>query len=44
MIDCESGEISATTELVAAHLDTTARKAIALPETVVTKFNGLMDD
>lgn len=44
MIDCESGEISATTELLAAHLDTTARKAVVLPETVVTKFNNLMEN
>ena len=44
MIDCEVGKVSATTELLAAHLDTTARKAVALPESVVTKFNGLMED
>ena len=44
MIDCKSGKVSATTELLAAHLDTTARKAVVLPETVVTKFKNLMED
>ena len=34
MIDCETGKPTATTELVAAYLDTEARKAVVLPEHV----------
>ena len=43
MIDCESGEIAATCELVAAHLDTSARKAIALPDKVRKKAEALIE-
>lgn len=37
MRDVETGEITATCELVGVHLDTTARKSIALPEDVREK-------
>ena len=42
MIDCESGEITATCELTAAHLDTLARKAIAFPDDVQEKAAALI--
>ena len=37
MIDCETGEIVSTCELLAVHMDTNARKAIALPKEVQIK-------
>ena len=42
MIDCETGQTAATCELVAAHLDKSARKAIALPDNVRKKAIGLI--
>ncbi len=42
MMDVESGEISATCELVAAHLDTEARKAIPLPDAVHEAARSLL--
>lgn len=42
MIDCEIGETAATCELVAAHLDKAARKAIALPDEVRKKALSLI--
>jgi len=37
MIDCETGEVVSTCELLAVHMDTNARKAIALPKEVQIK-------
>ncbi len=37
MIDCETGEIVSICELLAVHMDTNARKAIALPKEVQIK-------
>lgn len=42
MIDCETGETAATCELVGAHLDKVARKAIALPDEVRAKVAALI--
>lgn len=42
MIDCESGEISATVESVAAHLDTTARKAVEFSDDIRQKAQALI--
>ena len=42
MIDCESGEVSATVESVAAHLDTTARKAVEFPDDIREKVQALI--
>ena len=44
MIDCASGQIVSTCELIAAHLDTTARKATAFPEEVIEKASALLAD
>ncbi len=44
MIDCSSGETVATCELVAIHLDTEARKGIALPDDVRQKVIRQLDD
>ncbi len=44
MTDCESGEVSATCELTAAHLDTSARKAIPFPDDVREKAATLIGD
>lgn len=43
MIDCESGKVSATVETIAAHLDTTARKAVELPDDVQKKALSLIE-
>ena len=32
MIDCETGDAASTCELVGVHIDTIARKSVALPE------------
>ena len=37
MIDCETGEVVSICELLAVHMDTNARKAIALPKEVQIK-------
>ena len=42
MTDCESGEVCSTSELVAVHLDTVARKGIALPDDVREKAAALI--
>ena len=44
MVDCESGEVAATTELVAAHLDTNARKAVEFTQDVRQKALGLIGE
>lgn len=44
MIDCESGKVTATSELVGAHLDTAARKAVELPEDVRAKLAELIEE
>jgi len=42
MTDCETGEVCSTCELVAVHLDTVARKGIALPDDVREKAEALI--
>ena len=37
MYDCDSGAEVATTELVGAHIDTDARKAVAFPEDIARR-------
>lgn len=37
MYDCDSGEEVATTELVGAHIDTDARKAVPFPQEVAAR-------
>jgi acyl-CoA thioester hydrolase len=44
MIDCESGEVASTTELLAAHLDTNARKAVEFPQDVRQKVRSLIGE
>lgn len=43
MYDTESGEVVSTTELVGAHLDTEARKAVPFPEDIVRRQAGFLD-
>ncbi len=43
MFDCTSGERAATCELLAIHLDTKARKGIALPDDVRKKAKALLE-
>ncbi len=42
MLDPESGEIVSTTEILAAHLDTHARKAVQFPDDVMTKAQAVL--
>ena len=42
MYDSESGEEVATSELVGAHIDTDARKAVPFPEDIVGRQRGLI--
>ena len=42
MTDCQTGEVSATCELVAAHLDKIARKAIVFPDEVREKAAAMI--
>lgn len=42
MIDCGSGEIVSTCELIATHLDTTARKAVVFPDDVRAKVSSIL--
>jgi acyl-CoA thioester hydrolase len=42
MIDCKSGETASTCEIIGAHLDTKARKAIAFPDDVREKTRALI--
>ena len=42
MYDCDSGEEVATTELVGAHIDTGARKAVPFPQEVVERQRSAM--
>lgn len=42
MIDCETGEIAATCELVGVHKDTTARKSVPLPDDAKEKVLALL--
>ncbi len=44
MIDCSTGETVATCELIAIHLDTKARKGIALPKDVGKKVLLLLEN
>ena len=43
MYDTESGEEVATTELVGAHIDTEARKAVPFPQDIVQRQAGFID-
>ena len=43
MYDTESGEEVATTELVGAHIDTDARKAVPFPDDIVKRQAGFID-
>jgi acyl-CoA thioester hydrolase len=43
MYNTESGEEVATTELVGAHIDTDARKAVPFPEEIVRRQAGFLD-
>ncbi len=43
MYDTESGAEVATTELVGAHIDTDARKAVPFPEEIVKRQAGFID-
>ena len=43
MYDSESGAQVATTELVGAHIDTDARKAVAFPEEIVKRHAAYID-
>jgi acyl-CoA thioesterase FadM len=43
MYDTESGEEVATTELVGAHIDTDARKAVPFAEEIVRRHAGFFD-
>ncbi len=43
MYDTESGEEVATTELVGAHIDTDARKAVPFPDDIVSRQRSLID-
>ena len=43
MIDCGSGEVAATCELTALHLDTVKRKSIPLPDSVIEVAGSLME-
>jgi acyl-CoA thioester hydrolase len=43
MYDTESGAEVATTELVGAHIDTDARKAVPFPEDIVKRQAGFID-
>ncbi len=42
MFDVESGQISATCEMVGAHIDTAARKAVPLPDAVREAVENLI--
>lgn len=42
MYDTESGEEVATTELVGAHIDTDARKAVPFPDAIVKRQSGFV--
>jgi len=44
MIECGSGEIVSTCELIAAHLDTKTRKATTFPDHVVKKARSFLAD
>ena len=44
MIDCTSGEVSATCELIAVHLDTSARKSAEFPDDVRERAMALLVD
>ena len=43
MLNAESGELAATTDLTAVHVDTAARRAVALPEAVRRHGRALFD-
>jgi acyl-CoA thioester hydrolase len=43
MYEIESGDEVATTELVGAHIDTDARKAVPFPEDIVRRQAGFLD-
>ncbi len=43
MLNAESGEVAATTDLTAVHMDTAARRAVALPEAVRRRGQALVD-
>jgi len=43
MFNAESGELAATTDLTAVHMDTAARRAIALPDAVVRRRQALVE-
>ena len=43
MYDCDSDEEVATSELVGAHIDTDARKAVPFPEDVAKRQAGFID-
>ncbi len=43
MLNADSGEVAATTDLTAVHMDTAARRAIALPEAVRRRGQALVD-
>lgn len=42
MIDCETGEVAATSKILAAHLDTTARKAVEFHDDIREKAQALI--
>ncbi len=44
MLNAETGERAATTELTAVHMDTAARRATALPDAVLRRGQALVDD
>jgi acyl-CoA thioester hydrolase len=41
MLDATTGEVCAVTQVIAAHLDTEARRAVAPPEAVAAKARAL---
>ena len=44
MIDCSSGDLTATCEMTAAHLDTNTRKSVAFSDDVREKVMALLAD
>jgi len=44
MINLETGDIVATTELIGAHLDKSARKAVAFPDEVIQKASKMIKE
>ena len=44
MLNAETGELAATTELTAVHMDTAARRATALPDAVLQRGQALVED